>query len=319
MLIKIPFVDLRIKLLGFPVFMLLVLSLFQYACNLTNQYSRTLERKLQNKGYEARTLTNDSMTIHFRVGGSGDPVLLIHGFGGDGKLTWSKQMKALINMYQVIVPDILWFGKSESTVKPSLRLQASAMHLLLDSLHKDRLHTCGISYGGFMAFEMFDQQPDRMKSLIIVDSPGPHYPDSAQQATAREFGVAKTKDLFVPNDRKELQRMLDACFARDRKWPGFIYKEIYNTYFQDHLGPRDSLLDELEHNRDNYSDVVDHTFPPALVIWGRSDRIFKLWAGKELANDINADLTIIEKSGHLPNFEQPKKFNEVLLEFLDSQ
>jgi len=55
------------------------------------------------------------------------------------------------------------------------------------------------------------------------------------------------------------------------------------------------------------------------VIWGRSDRIFKLWAGKELANEINADLTIIEKSGHLPNFEQPKKFNEVLLEFLDSQ
>jgi pimeloyl-ACP methyl ester carboxylesterase len=250
------------------------------------------------------------------VGGSGETVMLIHGFGGDGKLTWRKQIKPLLKECRLIVPDILWFGKSVSISKPSLSLQAGSMHLILDEQEVEKANVCGISYGGFMVFEMLRQQPARLNSMIIVDSPGPYYPDTTARRVARDLGVEETREVFVPRDHLELKRMINASFGKNRKWPRFIYKEIYGEYFKDHLDAKSALLNELSDNRERYQDIGGIKFPPSLVIWGASDRVFPLWSGEALAENLKGEIAIIEKAGHLPNFEQSKRFNTALLEFL---
>jgi pimeloyl-ACP methyl ester carboxylesterase len=54
-------------------------------------------------------------------------VMLIHGFGGDGPTSWGRVMAALAKQHQVLVPDLLWFGRSHAAIYPALQAQADAL------------------------------------------------------------------------------------------------------------------------------------------------------------------------------------------------
>jgi 4,5:9,10-diseco-3-hydroxy-5,9,17-trioxoandrosta-1(10),2-diene-4-oate hydrolase len=56
---------------------------------------------------------------------------------------------------------------------------------------------------------------------------------------------------------------------------------------------------------------------PTLIIWGRQDAIIPLIQAYYAKEKIpNSKLHVIEQCGHMPNFEKPDEFNQVVLDFL---
>jgi pimeloyl-ACP methyl ester carboxylesterase len=95
------------------------------------------------------------VTVAYRRGGTGEPLLLIHGLGGIGRY-WDPLLSSFADAYEVIDVDLPGFG--ESTPLPGERVSAEALARavgeLLDELSLPSVHVVGHSLGGLVAFEL---------------------------------------------------------------------------------------------------------------------------------------------------------------------
>ncbi len=117
-----------------------------------------------------RSETN-GVGIEFDVTGSGQPVLLLHGFPDTGRL-WRHQVPALVDAgFQVIVPDLRGYGRSD---KPA-EVEAYAAPLLaqdvlgvLDTAGIERTHVVGHDWGAALAWVFAALVPDRVDHLVAM-------------------------------------------------------------------------------------------------------------------------------------------------------
>ncbi len=293
-------------------FIFFLVGFYSTGCNVTKFYVRNVDRKYDRLGFQKHDLKTDSLNLHYLTGGTGEPLLMIQGFGGDGEITWSKQIKALREHYFVIVPDLLWFGQSSAVNKPSLGVQARSMTLLLDSLKIESADVVGMSYGGFVAFEMCRRNPQDLNKMIIVDSPGPVYRVEEVSEIVKNANADSIEQVFVPEDYQQLKLVFDVTFRKPKHIPGLIRKQIYQQFFSKYRQERLELLDELRMNAPIYQQTKVPENLPVCIIWGEDDRVFPLQNGVRLADTLNAPITVIPKAGHGVNSDQTKKFNAAL-------
>lgn len=289
---------------------------FLMGCSLSKVGVQTFERRAERQGLRSRTYRSASHELRYWIGGDGPPILLIHGFGGNGLSTWSEQIAPLMEERTVIVTDLLWFGESDSQASPSLAAQAQAHLELLDYVGVGQVDVMSISYGGFVTLKMHADDPDRFRNLIIVASPGPAYDDNDLEDMLDRFGVSSPGDIFLPDTPQDVQRLFDLVYYEDRKLPNFILKDIQKNLFTAHRGEQQALLDELPSNRIEMPLDAIPPAPPSLIIWGRHDPVFPVKDGRELAQALGAQFYIIERAEHGPNVEHPEEFNRVVTDFL---
>src|SRR3954471_6191509 len=109
--------------------------------------------------------------IEVEVTGEGRPVVLLHGFPDSGRL-WRNQVPALADAgFQVIVPDLRGYGKSdkpddvESYAIPFL---AGDVLAVLDHLGVDKAHVVGHDWGAALAWAIGSLAPDRVDHLVAL-------------------------------------------------------------------------------------------------------------------------------------------------------
>jgi pimeloyl-ACP methyl ester carboxylesterase len=116
---------------------------------------------------------SDGVTIAFKDEGSGDPVLLIHGFASNSTVNWrnTNWMRTLNGAgYRVIALDNRGHGQSEKLYDPELypaRIMAEDARRLLDHLHIDRADVVGFSMGARIAAFLTIGHPDRVRSVTF--------------------------------------------------------------------------------------------------------------------------------------------------------
>lgn len=293
---------------------LLILGLL--ACDPIHLAGQHARRATERDGFEERQIELPGASLHAWVGGAGPPVLLIHGFGGDGLWTWRSQMAALVSTRTVIVPDLLWFGASTSDAPPTLDAEVSAMLGLLDALSLPTVDVVGISYGGFVTLSLADQHPDRVGRLVIVDSPGPCFSPQDEADMVARFGASKAEDIFVPQGPDDVERLLRLAYV-DPPWiPRAALRPLYEDMFAPYAVPQRALLADL-HGRRGQTYTLSGQ-PPTLVVWGEQDAVFPLARGQALAGALGAALVTIPETAHAPNIERPEEFNSAILGFLSS-
>ena len=118
----------------------------------------------------------DGVGIEFEVTGQGRPVVLLHGFPDSGRL-WRHQVPALAEAgFQVIVPDLRGYGKSdkpEAVEAYSLPALAGDVLAILDSLGIDRAHVVGHDWGAALAWALASLVPDRVDHLAVLSVGNP--------------------------------------------------------------------------------------------------------------------------------------------------
>lgn len=99
-------------------------------------------------------------------------LLLIHGFGPRGTWQWRSQIRPLAARFELIVPDLIFFGGSTSrSPARSEAFQAAALAGLLDVLGVARASVVGTSYGGFVAYHMARAMgPEHVDRVVIASS-----------------------------------------------------------------------------------------------------------------------------------------------------
>ena len=294
----------------------LLLLLGLSACDPIHLAGQRAQRSAEDLGFAQKQIDTGGASVHVWVGGQGPPVLLIHGFGGDGLWTWRQQLEALAAQHTVIVPDLLWFGASTSPAPPALDAEAAAMIGVLDALNVPRADVVGISYGGFVTLTLAQEHADRVGRIVVVDSPGPYFSAQDQADMVARFGASKAEDIFVPRGPDDVERLVGLAYV-DPPWiPRAALEPMYRDLFAPYAVSQRALLADLIARRGQTYTLPG--CPQALVVWGEQDAVFPLARGQALASALGASLVTIPQTAHAPNIERPEEFNSAILGFLSS-
>jgi pimeloyl-ACP methyl ester carboxylesterase len=113
-----------------------------------------------------------TLNIRYIVGGTGEPLLIIHGGNGNAQL-WSKNAREFYRDHTVYIPDLPGFGKSEAMkgryyVDEYVNFIANFVKVI----GIDKFYLMGHSLGGAIAASYALQYPQQVKKLVLIDSIG---------------------------------------------------------------------------------------------------------------------------------------------------
>ncbi|MGH2794029.1 MAG: alpha/beta fold hydrolase [Actinomycetota bacterium] len=117
-----------------------------------------------------RTVVASGVPIHVREEGSGEPVVLLHGFPQTGEC-WSDVAARLAGNRRVIVPDLPGFGRSGRPPSYEGAAVADVLAALLDELGASPATIVGHDWGGSLAFALALAHPDRVSNLVVSNAP----------------------------------------------------------------------------------------------------------------------------------------------------
>ena len=263
-------------------------------------------------------------TIAYIENGQGDPLILIHGFGGS-IWNWEYQYQELSASYHVTVLDLLGSGMSD---KPDIPYTPQRLvrffEGFLDSLKIQRATLIGNSMGAGLAMAMALTFPDRVQGLILISGfpsdprasvASPHY----QQFINRRPPLWLAKFGNWISGRWATKALLEEIIHDQTLiTPVVVERSYQNRHRSDFLPPLYSLMDNMEQWEEEYGARLNTIQHPTLIIWGAEDRVFPPRVGQQLQSTMpHARFQVIPDAGHIPQWEKPTQVNGVIREFLN--
>jgi 3-oxoadipate enol-lactonase len=263
------------------------------------------------------TRASDGARLHYEVAGDGPPVLLIHGLGTDTR-GWALQRAAFARRYRTIAFDNRGAGRSDKPIGPySLLQMADDAVAVLDAAGIESAHLVGASMGGVLAQMVATRHPERVRSLVLACTACQNPPWRREllgewiDLAAAEGATAVTRETvrWVVGPRS--MRRLAPFASLFGGWIGPLglirSAEGFVAQAEAILAADDAWADELSTLR-----------MPTMVVVGNQDVLTPRGDSEELAERISgAELVVIAGGAHGFMIEQWRRFNSVVLEFLD--
>ncbi len=290
-------------------------------CDAWKLTRRHLERVARRAGLEAHTVPVGSCRVHVLEGGEGPPVLLLHGFGGRADIQWKEQFRPLVRSgRRVIVPDLAGFGDTRcDPFDPSIHAQVRLVLGVLDALSVERADVVGVSYGGLVAWGLAGFHPERVGTLVLVDTPGPVV-RSVDRATMRQrLGVERIEDLLLPDDADDMRRLLRLAWTDPPPVPDRALESVRAGLFAPHRAEQEALLAWLDREGQAAAARTPAPTAPTVLIWGERDPLFPVEVARRIQGVLGGPsrLEVVPGASHTPNIERPRLFNRLLLEALE--
>ena len=252
--------------------------------------------------------------LYYEIQGSGDPLVLIMGYGADSG-RWFAIRDKLAQEHRLIIFDNRGTGRSDKPEGPyTPEMMAGDVVGLLDAIGVDRANVFGASMGGAIAQYFALIYPQRLKNLILgcTNCGGKKYIKPSLFAIAFLMSIAK-----MPVEKK-FQKMVPWVLGKD-----FIKKnpEVVKRYVEISTeNPTPERASVAQYNVVITFDTYDRLAQikaSTLVICGAKDRIVNPKNAKILASKIpGAELHIIENSGHAFYIDSSEEAARIVLQFL---
>ncbi|MDY7230708.1 alpha/beta fold hydrolase [Hyalangium rubrum] len=257
------------------------------------------------------TITVEGTPLHYRDVGQGLPVLLLHAFPLHGE-AFDKQVAALSGRYRFIVPDHRGFGESELGQGPTEMTRLAQDSLaLLDSLKLDSVVVGGVSMGGYAAMALLREDAGRVRGLVLVDTQA-----TADDEAGRARREASAKEALEKGVEPLVQTLLPKLVAAGPDSP--VGREVAAMMRTASPAAVAAAQRGMALRADS-KDILARYAGPALIVVGEHDTVTPLEKARQMADLISgAHLEVIPGAAHLPNQEQPERFNAVLDRFLAS-
>lgn len=257
-------------------------------------------------GFRTHFIDVGDITWCYLEGGrkSAEPVVLLHGFGGD-KDNWPLYGRRVAREYHVIIPDLPGFGESSKDPDASYDGPTQAARLLrfIDALQLQRVHLAGNSMGGLIALRFALAYPERLISLALLDNAGVLGPKRSELELAAERG----ENPLTVSTAAEYDELLSFVMRKPLPLPGLVKQVLadnaiaHQTFWDGIFWP---LRDEMQNRPMN--EQLGDVKTPTLVMWGRYDRLIDVSCCDVLAAGLpNNECLIFEDIGHLPMLERP--------------
>ena len=245
-------------------------------------------------------ITRQGVKIYYEDHGSGDPVLLTHGYSATSRM-WLGQVHSWSEQYRVITWDMRGHGQSDSPDDPALYSEEHTvddMAAILDECGVQRAVIGGLSLGGYMSLAFNLKYVSRVRAMMLFDT-GPGYKNDV----AREgWNENARRRAAVFEDRG-----LEALGASE---------EVRVSSHSSAMGLAHAARGMLTQVDDRIIRSLPEIAVPVLVLVGAQDKPF-LGATDYMALKIpDATKVIIADAGHAANINQPEKFNQAALSFM---
>ncbi|HEX4437065.1 MAG TPA: alpha/beta fold hydrolase [Solirubrobacteraceae bacterium] len=279
------------------------------------------------KAYRLRSVTLHGNRYAYRQAGAGPVVVLIHGITSDST-TWAQVMPGLAKHFTVIAPDLLGHGGSaKPTGDYSLGAHASLVRDIMQELGHDRASFVGHSLGGGVAMQMAYQFPERCERLILVDSGGLGREVSLLLRAATLPGAEYVLPILTNRRLLDAGRIAGRVMGAVGRRPGTDLRESARGHatLADRV-TREAFLRTARsviEPRGQRVDATDRLYlaerAPMLFVWGQNDTLIPVsHAHSAHAQVPSSRLEVFEDSGHFPHLDEPKRFVEVLGEFIST-
>ena len=233
-----------------------------------------------------------------------DGVLLVHAFPLDARM-WEPQLSPLSDALPVVAPHLPGFGGTPSA-GDVMTMAAAAERCLesLDGAGLDRAVVCGLSMGGYVAFELWRRAPERFAGPLLANTRSGA--DSEEGAAGRRTLADRLRsegNAFLVDSPPPLLSAgaPDELWARVRE---LIAGQPAASIAAAALG--------MAERPDSTPDLASITVP-TLVVTGDGDTLIPPDATSPMAGQIpGAELAVIEGAGHLSNLEAAGEFDELL-------
>jgi pimeloyl-ACP methyl ester carboxylesterase len=260
------------------------------------------------------TVTLGAASLHVVDEGTGSPLLLVHGFPVDHTM-WRHQIAHFKTTHRVIAPDLRGFGSS--TVTPgtvTMKQFADDLAGILPALGENRpVILCGLSMGGYIAWQFVEHHRSKLAALILCDSKAA--PDTPEAKKAR----LEAADRLEREGTKFLaETMLPKLFGQQSSTQPDYVQETSAVILR--TDPRACAAAQRGMaQRVDYRPELARLDLPTLVLCGEKDVISPPQEMREIAAAIpGAKYAEIPAASHMAPLEMPQKVNAELDSFLQS-
>lgn len=253
----------------------------------------------------------DGLSIAYERAGAGTPLVLLHGYVGDGPTTWRLQLERLHDQFTVVAWDAPGTGGSSDPPESfGMAGYADCLAGFIDRLSLETPHVAGLSFGGALALELYRRHPAIPRTLTLASAyagwGGSLPADVAEQRLQQALVLANlSPDEFVG-------ALLPTMFS-DATPP-----EAVDAFGASMLAFHPTGFRAMARaSAEDLRDVLPHINVPTLLVYGDED----VRAGLTVAEDLHAaisgsTLVVLPAAGHLCNIEAPEAFNRAVRNFL---
>jgi 3-oxoadipate enol-lactonase len=249
--------------------------------------------------------------------GVGTPLLLVHGFPLDHSM-WNAQIDAMADAEgcRVIAPDLRGLGQSEASPGVvTMEDMADDLASLLDELKIDEpVVFCGLSMGGYVAFQFALKYADRLAGLILCDTrAASDTPEmvATRRATAEEVLGEGSGNLVAGM----IPKLFGKCSAG--RCPQMVTALRQVMLENNRQGTASAALGMAE--RPDVTASLGKIDCPTLVIVGSEDAITPAAEMRSVAEAIpNCQFVEIPDCGHMSPMEKPDEVNAAIAQFIAS-
>ncbi|MDZ7953311.1 alpha/beta hydrolase [Nostoc sp. DedQUE09] len=232
-----------------------------------------------------------------RLESSSIPILFLHGWGISTE-PYQEVLKLLAQHHTIIAPDLPSFRRSTySGLLPDYLSYSKCLLSFLKVLDLQQFHLVGHSLGGGIAITLSTLVPEKVRSVILVDSTGLPAPSIPEMIPRR--AIEMTAQMFLP--RRKL-KLVDIPLI-------FSYNLLFNT---------GNLIQGLLISvYENINHLLPKITAPCLLLWSEKDLTTPLSNAQEMVASIpGSKLITVEEGFHEWGLWYPEKFTSLILDFI---
>ncbi len=247
--------------------------------------------------------------------GSGITLLFIHGYPLSRKI-WEAQLAGLSDIASIVSVDLRGHGESFPFPPPyTMDMLANDCKLLLENVSVNTpVVVCGLSMGGYVTLALYRKFPDLFKCMILTSTRAGA--DSSEGKANRDEAVIIAHQNGVPFIAEGMLRKIVSPWTRSSNpdLVNHILNIMLETSVQGVVGASQGMRD-----RPDSTPLLSKIKVPVLIVHGSDDQLIPLREAELMHQQmVSSKLVVIPDAGHLPNMEQPEKYNRAVREFLKS-
>ena len=270
---------------------------------------RQIDARLRLHGVHSHFVNVNGYEMHYLVGGSGRPLVLVHGLGSRGE-DWANLIPQLIaGGNRVYAVDLLGYGLSAQPKDKtySIAEQAVMVEGFLDSQHLQKVDLAGWSMGGWISMRVALEHPERIRRLVLLDSAG------------LRFRLGFDPALFQPESPTDLAELEDLLIPHPRTLPRFVAMAMLRRGDQIGWVVRRSVQSMMT-GQDLLDGKLGALTMPVLIGWGDKDKLIPISVGYQLhAQILQSELDVYQGCGHLAPGQCIDQVGPSVVDFLNAQ
>ena len=271
-------------------------------------------------GFRSERRTIGDVDLHYVIGGSGPPVILLHGFPNTW-YAWREVMSEMAQTMTVLALDLRGLGDSEAGTQPNdVPTGAQDLALLLDELELGPAFVAGQDWGGSTAFAFAAAYPESVRALAVIEAM-PAGPWTDPNAPSPWFvGFHQVPDLPEHLVRGRERVYLEWLYQAFSATPNVPAAAAVDEYLRTYTRPG-AMASAFERYRTIDSQIAHNAqyvkapiATPTLAVGG--EHVFGAAVGDNLRHATsNLQTAVIDGCGHFVSEERPRELARLLLAF----